>query len=96
MRGYRNGETTTDFCGLTKGRMNMGQRTTALHSYAHVSEACYAAVRHALFPAGYPMKRGPDGRFVSRIADTTERLRSELAAENNTDLAEAIERTRAA
>lgn len=69
---------------------------THLHSQAHVSEVAYRAVRKALFPYGYPQLRDRDGRFVSRIKSTAERLRSEQAALHNLPLVEAIERVREA
>jgi hypothetical protein len=69
--------------------------TTRMHSPAHVSEVAYRAVRKALFPDGYPQLRDRDGRFVSRLKSTTERLRSEQAALHNLPLEEAIELQRA-
>ena len=70
---------------------------THLHSSNHINEACYHAVRHALFPNGYPLERDPrTGRFINRKDSTTERLRGELQAQNNGDIAEEIERVMAA
>ena len=74
--------------------MGTGQQTTRLHSYAHVNERCYRAVRLALFPAGFPTEREWDGRFISRTKATARRLRRELASTNNIPLEEAVERTR--
>jgi hypothetical protein len=62
-----------------------------LHSPAHITESCYTAIRKALFPGGYPRKRSSDGRFVSRKAETTRALRSDLAAQSNVPLADALE-----
>jgi hypothetical protein len=51
-----------------------------LHSYAHVNERCYQAIRHALFPDGHREVRKDAKRFKSALKDTTDKLRSELAA----------------
>lgn len=70
---------------------------THLHSHAHIEEAGYHAVRHALFPNGYPLERDPrTGRFLSHKAVMNERLRSEMQSQNNDGLAEEIDRVRAA
>ena len=66
-----------------------------LHSFAHVNERCYAAIRHALFGGS---KREPrsDKRSIQRAkADMTELLRSELAASNNAELDAALREGRA-
>ena len=64
------------------------------HSYAHINELGYQAVRRAILPL-YPQPRDMDGRFTSVRDMTTERLRSELQADNNADLEQAIANTRA-
>ena len=70
-------------------------RVIRLHSFAHVNERCYAAIRHALFGDS---KREPrsDKRSIQREkAKMTERLRSELAASNNAELDAALREGRA-
>ena len=64
------------------------------HSYAHINELAYQAVRRAILPH-YPKPRDMDGRFTSVRDMTTERLRSELQADNNAGLEQAIANTRA-
>lgn len=48
------------------------------HSYAHVNERCYQAIRRALFPVGRREVRKDARRFKSALKDTTKRLRREL------------------
>jgi hypothetical protein len=48
------------------------------HSYAHVNERCYQAIRRALFPVGRREVRKDAKRFKSALKDTTKRLRREL------------------
>lgn len=62
------------------------------HSYAHISELAYQAVRRAILPE-YPRPRDKDGRYVSRVDAKAAQLRGELA--NNGDVQDAIERVRA-
>lgn len=66
-----------------------------LHSYDHVNERCYQAVRRALFPVGTRELRRDAKRFKSACRAKAERLRSELAADANLSLAEAVELSRA-
>ena len=47
------------------------------HSYAHINELCYHAVRRAILPT-YPRPRDKDGRFVSRVETKAAQLRAEL------------------
>jgi hypothetical protein len=49
-----------------------------LHSYAHVNEVGYQAVRRALFPVGARAVRKDAKRFQRALAATTDRLRNEL------------------
>jgi hypothetical protein len=67
-----------------------------LHSYAHVNERCYQAIRHELFPVGHREVRKDAKRFKDQLKATSKALRRELASSNNTPLAEAIEQQRAA
>ena len=63
------------------------------HSYAHVNERCYQAVRRAICPT-YTRPRDGAGRFLSRVETKAAELRSELAAANNITLEQAIEANR--
>ena len=63
------------------------------HSYAHLNELAYQAVRRAILP-GYPRPRSTDGRFLSRIETKAAEIRSELSAVSNHTLSEAIEAIR--
>lgn len=65
---------------------------TRLHSKAHIEELAYTAIRKALFPAGFPVPRARDGRFISRTKATARRLREELQAQSNLTLSQAISR----
>jgi hypothetical protein len=65
--------------------------TPRTHSPAHINESCYAAIRKALFPGGYPRNRDRDGRFVSGVRRTAARLRAELQSQANMPIQAAIE-----
>lgn len=67
-----------------------------IHSYAHVNERAYQAIRAALFPHGAREVRKDAKRFQRAKKATTDALRGELAAQHNAVLASAIEHTRAA
>lgn len=81
---------------VTSPAADGGPLVIRTHSFAHVNERCYQAIRQALFPHGAREVRKDAKRFQRAKSNTIDRLRSEMAAEHNLSLEEAIEKGRAA